>query len=35
MNDGSKYDLIVKDLFQRDHPSLLEQLLPSWLCGRS
>lgn len=26
MKDGSKYDLVVKDLFQRDHPSLLEQL---------
>ncbi len=26
MKDGSKYDLVVKDLFQRDHPSLLDQL---------
>src|SRR2546429_1182655 len=26
MKDASKYDLVVKDLFQRDHPSLLEQL---------
>ncbi len=27
MKDGSKYDLVVKDLFQRDHPSLLGQLI--------
>ena len=26
MKDAGKYDLVVKDLFQRDHPSLLEQL---------
>ena len=26
MKDWSKYDLVVKDLFQRDHPSLLDQL---------
>ena len=26
MKDGSKYDLVVKDLFQRDHPSLLDRL---------
>jgi len=26
MKDGSKYDLVVKDLFQRDHPSVLDQL---------
>ena len=26
MKDASKYDLVIKDLFQRDHPSLLEQL---------
>ena len=26
MKDGSKYDLVVKDLFQRDDPSLLDQL---------
>lgn len=26
MKDGSKYDLVVKDLFQRDHPSLLDHL---------
>src|SRR5713226_240125 len=26
VKDGSKYDLVVKDLFQRDHPSLLDQL---------
>jgi hypothetical protein len=26
MKNGSKYDLVVKDLFQRDHPSLLDQL---------
>ena len=26
MKDASKYDLVVKDLFQRDHPSLLDQL---------
>ncbi len=26
MKDRSKYDLVVKDLFQRDHPSLLDQL---------
>jgi hypothetical protein len=26
MKDGNKYDLVVKDLFQRDHPSLLDQL---------
>src|SRR6266566_1428135 len=26
MKDGSKYDLVVKDLFQRDHPSLLDKL---------
>jgi hypothetical protein len=26
MKHGSKYDLVVKDLFQRDHPSLLGQL---------
>jgi hypothetical protein len=26
MKEGSKYDLVVKDLFQRDHPSLLDQL---------
>lgn len=26
MKVGSKYDLVVKDLFQRDHPSLLDQL---------
>lgn len=26
MKDGSKYDLVVKDLFQRDHPGLLDQL---------
>ncbi len=26
MVDGSKYDLVVKDLFQRDHPTLLNRL---------
>ena len=26
MKDRSKYDLVVKDLFQLDHPSLLDQL---------
>ena len=26
MKERSKYDLVVKDLFQRDHPSLLDQL---------
>ena len=26
MKEQSKYDLVVKDLFQRDHPSLLDQL---------
>ena len=26
MKKTSKYDLVVKDLFQRDHPSLLDQL---------
>jgi hypothetical protein len=26
MKHRSKYDLVVKDLFQRDHPSLLDQL---------
>ena len=27
MNDGfTKYDAVVKDLFQKDHPSLLDQL---------
>jgi hypothetical protein len=26
MQEGNKYDLVVKDLFQRDHPSLLDQL---------
>jgi len=26
MKDAGKYDLVVKDLFQRDHPSLLDQL---------
>ena len=26
MHDVNKYDLVVKDLFQRDHPSLLDQL---------
>ena len=26
MKDASKYDLVVKDLFQRDHPSLLDKL---------
>src|SRR5205809_5973142 len=26
MKHASKYDLVIKDLFQRDHPSLLEQL---------
>ena len=26
MKDRNKYDLVVKDLFQRDHPSLLDQL---------
>src|SRR2546425_10650682 len=26
MKETSKYDLVVKDLFQRDHPSLLDQL---------
>ena len=26
MKDQSKYDLVVKDLFQRDHPSLLDRL---------
>src|SRR5713101_1812969 len=26
MKDGNKYDLVVKDLLQRDHPSLLDQL---------
>jgi hypothetical protein len=26
MKNGGKYDLVVKDLFQRDHPSLLDQL---------
>ncbi len=26
MQERSKYDLVVKDLFQRDHPSLLDQL---------
>lgn len=26
MKDRNKYDLVVKDLFQRDHPSLLDRL---------
>ncbi len=26
MNNGNTYDLVVKDLFQRDHPSLLDEL---------
>ena len=26
MKDANKYDLVVKDLFQRDHASLLDQL---------
>jgi len=26
MTDGSKCDLVVKDLFERDHPSLPDQL---------
>jgi hypothetical protein len=26
MKEGNKYDLVVKDLFQRDHPSLLDEL---------
>ena len=26
MRDASKYDLVVRDLFQRDHPSLLDRL---------
>ena len=26
MKDGNKYDLVVKDLFQRDHPTLLDEL---------
>jgi hypothetical protein len=26
MQEGNKYDWVVKDLFQRDHPSLLDQL---------
>jgi hypothetical protein len=26
MKDDSKYDLVVKDLSQQDHPSLLDQL---------
>ena len=27
MNDGfTKYDAVMKDLFQKDHPSLLDQL---------
>ena len=26
MQDSSNYDLVVKDLFQRDHPSLLDRL---------
>lgn len=26
MKEGSKYDLVVKDLFQRDRPSLLDEL---------
>ena len=26
MKHASKYDLVIKDLFQRDHPSLLERL---------
>ena len=26
MKDAGKYDLVVKELFQRDHPSLLDHL---------
>jgi hypothetical protein len=26
MKEGRKYDLVVKDLFQREHPNLLDQM---------